>query len=184
MRHSPVWIGLLLLSACGGPEANVRSADPYERFLGVRANEGRRDAPAVAEVVHLLEDPHYLVVAGALSTLAEMGQPEFLQHAAPLTQHKHPMVRREACATIARIRNPLGVPFLLKAVEDPDAWVRRGAVKALGAFPQVPDARTGLLKAFEDKEAGVVMTAHETLQAVTGRLDVARTREAWAGVLK
>lgn len=175
---------LLLLSACGGPEANVQSPDPYERFLGVRENEGRRDAVAVAEVVRLLDDPHYLVVTGALSTLAQMGQKEFLQHVVPQMSHKHFLVRREACAAIGRLGNPLGVPYLLKALDDPDGLVRRGAVKALGSFRDVPDVRPGLLKALGDREAGVVLVAHETLQELTGRHDVARSREAWAEALK
>ena len=175
---------LLTLTACGGPEANVKSADPYERFLGVRENEGRQDAVAVAEVVRLLEDPHYLVVAGALSTLAEMGQKEFLQHVVPQLLHKHFLVRREACAAVGRLGNPLGVPYLVKALDDPDGLVRRGAVKALGAFRSVPEARGGLLRALGDKEAGVVLVAHEILQEWTARYDVPRTREAWAEVLK
>ena len=183
MRHSPVWIALLLFAACGGPEANLKSTDPYERFLGVREQAAVGDAASVAEIVRRLEDPHYLVVSGALTSLADIGRPEFLQHAAPLVQHPHPMVRREACGTIARLRNPLGVPFLLKAAEDADGWVRRGAIKALGAFREVPDARRGVLKALDDPEAGVSMTAHQTLQSLTGRLDVPRTRQAWAGVV-
>ncbi len=183
MRAS-VAFALLLLTACGGPEANVQSPDPYERFLGVRENEGRRDAVAVAEVVRLLEDPHYLVVTGALATLAEMGQKEFLQHVVPLLSHKHFLVRREACTAIGRLRNPLGVPYLLKALDDPEGLVRRGAVKSLGTFRDVPDVRPGLLKALGDKESGVVLLAHEALQELTGRFDVPRSREAWAGILK
>src|SRR5688500_3825969 len=94
-RH-PFWI-VLFLAACSGPEANVQSPDPYERFLGVRELEGRRDAAGLSEIVKRLEDPHYLVVAGAILTLAEMKEKSFLQHFAPLVQHAHPLVRRRAC---------------------------------------------------------------------------------------
>lgn len=183
MRRSPVWSALLLLAACGGPEANLQSSDPYERFLGVREQAGLGTPASLAEIVRRLEDPHYLVVAGALTSLGDLARPELLQHAAPLAQHTHPMVRREACETIGRLGNPLGVPFLAKTAEDPDAWVRRGAIRALGRFKDAPDARRALLKALEDPEAGVVLTAHETLQAMTGRRDVPRTKAAWSGVL-
>ena len=32
--RSLFWPALLLLAACGGPEPNLRSQDPYERYLG------------------------------------------------------------------------------------------------------------------------------------------------------
>lgn len=179
----PYWI-CLLLAACSGPEANLASADPYERFLGVRDLEGRRDAAGLSELVRRLEDPHYLVVAGAIGTLADLREKEFLQHVAPLTRHAHPIVRRRACEGIATIGNPLGVPFLAKAVEDPDGQVRRGAVKALAAFKDAPEARAALLAAMGDKDPGVVLVAHETLGEITGRTDVPRAQAAWAEILK
>ena len=181
-RH-PYWI-CLLLAACSGPEANLKSPDPYERFLGVRDLEGRRDAEGLSEIVQRLEDPHYLVVAGAILTLAEMKEKAFLQHFAPLTRHAHPLVRRRACEGIGRIGNPLGVPYLVKALEDPDPQVRRGAVKALAEFRDASEARRGLVAAAGDKDPGVALVAHETLQEVTGLTDVPRSREAWAEVLK
>ncbi|HEX7900700.1 MAG TPA: HEAT repeat domain-containing protein [Planctomycetota bacterium] len=179
----PYWV-CLLLAACSGPDANLQSPDPYERFLGVRELEGRKDAAGLSEIVKRLADPHYLVVAGAITTLAEMEDPAFLQHIAPLVQHAHPIVRRRACEGIGRLRNPLGVPFLLKAAEDPDPQVRRGAVHGLEAFKDAPDARRGLVAAVGDKDPGVSLVAHETLQRITGRDDVPRTREAWAEILK
>ena len=183
VTRRPYWI-LLLLAACSGPEANLQSPDPYERFLGVRELEGRRDAEGLSQIVKRLEDPHYLVIAGALLTLAEMREPAFLQHFVPPVQHAHPLVRRRACEAIGRCGNPLGVPALVKALEDPDALVRRGAVKALAAFRDAPDARRGLVAAAGDKDPGVALVAHETLQEITGRTDVPRTREAWAEILK
>jgi HEAT repeat protein len=179
----PYWI-CLLLAACSGPEADLKSPDPYERFLGVRELEGHRDAASLSEIVKRLEDPHYLVIAGAITTLAEMGDKEFLQHLAPLLQHGHPLVRRRACEGIGRLGNPLGVAYLLKALEDPESQVRRGAVKALGAFKDAPEARRGLVAAVADKDPGVALVAHESLQRVTGRTDVPRSREAWAELLK
>ena len=179
----PYWV-CLFLAACSGPDANLQSPDPYERFLGVRELEGRRDAAGLSEIVKRLEDPHYLVIAGAVNTLAEMRDPAFLQHIAPLAQHPHPIVRRRACEGIGRLGNPLGVPYLLKAAEDADPLVRRGALKGLSAFPDAPDARRGLVAGVGDKDPGVSLVAHEALQRIVGRTDVPRTREAWAEILK
>lgn len=179
----PYWV-CLLLAACSGPEANLSSSDPYERFLGVRELEGRRDAAGIADLVRRLEDPHYLVVAGAVTTLAELREKEFLQHVAPMTRHAHPLVRRRACEGLARLGNPEGIPFLLKSLEDADSLARRAAVQALAAFPESADARRGLLAAMGDKDPGVVLLAHEALLGVTGRADVPRSKEAWAEILK
>lgn len=183
VTRRPVWIWLFL-AACSGPEANLASADPYERFLGVRELEGRRDAAGISEIVERLQDPHYLVVAGAIQTLAELREKDFLQHIAPLTAHPHPIVRRRACDGLFLIGNPAGVPFLLKAMEDVDPQVRRGAVQSLGGFKTVPEAVRGVLAAMGDKDPGVVLLAHQKLEKITGRTDVARTKEAWAEILK
>ena len=179
----PYWV-CLLLAACSGPDADLRSPDPYERFLGVRELEGRRDAASLSEIVKRLEDPHYLVIAGAITTLAELGDKAFLQHLAPLVQHPHPIVRRRACEGIGRLGHPDGATYLLKALEDPDSQVRRGAVKGLAAFKDAPEARRGLAAAAGDKDPGVALVAHEALQEITGRTDVPRSREAWAEILK
>ena len=92
------WPALLFLAAagCGGPVPNTKSDDPYEKFLGERELIGRSDAAAMKDLVGLLEDPHYLVVVGAIEVLAEQGRPELLQHFVPKLKHKHPMVRQAA----------------------------------------------------------------------------------------
>jgi HEAT repeat protein len=179
----PYWI-CLLLAACSGPEANVNSPDPYERFLGVIEMEGRRDAAGVTELVRRLEDPHYLVVAGAVTTLAELREKNFLQHVAPLTKHAHPLVRRRACEGLGLIAHPEGLPFLIKALEDVDPQVRRGAIMGLAAFGDGPDVRRGLLAAMGDKDPGVALLAHETLRELTGKRDVPRSKDAWAEALR
>ena len=87
------WPALMLLAACGGPEANPTSQDPYERFLGARELVGRTDAQAMTQLVSMLDDQHYLVVAGALDVLATHRRPELLQHFVPKLKHRQPMVR-------------------------------------------------------------------------------------------
>jgi len=178
-----VGFALAFLAGCGGASADLRSAEPYERYLGVRELSHGRDAAAMAEVVAALDDPHPLVVVGALEVLAEIGRKEFLQHVAPRTEHASPLVRRTAVQSLAAIRNDEGLPYAVRAVKDADPLVRRGAVKALAAFGARPEVLRALLQAFEANDAGLALVAHETLQALTGRRDVPRSREAWAKVV-
>lgn len=180
----PVGFALLgLLAGCGGPSADLRSAEPYERYLGVRERADAADAAAMAEIVAALEDPHPLVVVGALEALRDLGRKEFLQHVAPRAEHASPMVRRSAVEALAAIRHEEGLPYVARAVKDADPLVRRGAVKSLAAFGPRPEVLRALLQAFEADDAGLALVAHETLQALTGRTDVERSREAWARVV-
>jgi HEAT repeat protein len=175
---------LVALASCSGQEADVKSRDPYERYLGVKELADQRDAAAMAEVVRLLDDPNFLVTVGSLEVLALIGHKEFLQHAVPRLKHNHPMVRAQACTTIAAIRNEEGLPPLAEALKDPDGSVKRAAVKALQMFGNRPETVRALVEAVGDKDPGVSLLAHEALQAMTGRLDVARARDAWGQALR
>ncbi len=192
MRTLPLAL-LVAAASCAGPEANVKSADPYERYLGVVELGEDREAGKVAE--HL-QDRHYLVVTGALEALAKIGDTAFLQHPVavlhwqapkddPLSDHpyRHPMVRSQACATISAIRNPDGVAVLLAALSEPEAAVRRAAVKALATFGRLPQAVEGLVAAVGDKDPSVGLMAHEKLRELTGKGDVVRTSDAWKKAL-
>ncbi len=172
---------VLLLASCGGPEANPASRDPYERYLAAREHGPARRAARAAEA---LEDAHFLVVTGALEALSEIGDPAFLQHAASKIRHDHPMVRAQACATIAAIRNPDGLPALAAALKDADAGVRRAAVKATAAFGDRPEVRKALVETVGSEEPSVALMAHEKLQDLTGRRDVPRSEAAWAKALE
>ncbi|HVR83704.1 MAG TPA: HEAT repeat domain-containing protein [Planctomycetota bacterium] len=182
--RSHFWPALLLLAACGGPEPNLRSQDPYERFLGERELVERTDAASMAEIVGFLEDPHFLVIVGAIELLAHRNRPEFLQHFAPKLKHPHPLVRQAACAAIAAIHNPEGVPPLIETLKDPDPAVRRDAVKALAKFPEVPESQAALVDAVADKDISVSYMAHRLLGEKTGKTNVERKREAWIEALK
>jgi HEAT repeat protein len=182
--RSLFWPALLFLAACGGPEPNLRSQDPYERFLGERELMERTDAATMSEIVNLLEDPHFLVVVGAIDLLAHRKRPEFLQHIAPKLKHPYPLVRQAACAAIAAIHNPEGVPALIETLKDPDPAVRRAALKALAKFPEVPETRAALVDAVADKDISVSYMAHRLLSERTGKTNVERKREAWIEALK
>jgi len=182
--RSPFWLLPLLLTACSGPEANVKSQDPYERFLGLRELEGRTDAEAIGQLVKSLDDPHYLVVVGAIDVLAAHGRPEFLQHFIPRLKHKHPMVRQDACAAIARVRGEDGVPAMIELLKDPDPMVRRSALKAVAAFPRRPEGLRAMVETVGDKDPGVSYMAHKLLSERTSRTDVKQSKEAWAEAVK
>jgi HEAT repeat protein len=183
MRAS-FWPALLVLVSCGGPVPNTKSEDPYEKFLGERELIGRTDTDALKELVGLLEDPHYLVVVGAIEVLAEHGRPEFLQHFVPKLKHKHPMVRQAACAAIARIQNEEGVPGIVELLKDPDLGVRRSALKALAQFPENAAAGRAMVEAVADKDPSVSYMAHRLLSERTKRTDVPQNRDDWAKIVK
>jgi HEAT repeat protein len=174
----------VLAPSCGGPVPNTKSEDPYEKFLGERELVGRTDAQAIAELVGLLEDPHFLVVVGAIDVLAEQGRPEFLQHFAPKLKHKHPMVRQAACAATARIQNEEGVPALIDTLKDPEPAVRRSVLKALAQFPSNPGAGRAMVEAVADPDPSVSYMAHRLLSERTHRTDVPQKKDDWAKVVK
>lgn len=178
--RSLFWSALLLLAACGGPEANPLSSDPYERFLAVREVVGRTDAESIRMLVAMLDDPHYLVVVGAVDVLATHGRPELLQHFVPKLKHKHPMVRQSACAAIATIQGEEGLPGVIELLKDPDPAVRRSALKSLAAFPKNGAARRAIVDAVADKDPSVSYMAHRLLSEITGRKDVPKSRDDWA----
>ncbi len=182
--RSSLWLPLLFLASCGGPVPNTKSEDPYEKFLGERELLGRTDAEAQKELVGLLEDPHYLVVIGAMEVLAEQGRPELLQHYVPKLKHKHPMVRESACACIARIQNEEGVPGRIETLKDPETSVRRAALKALAQFPTNGPAGRAMVESVADKDPSVSYMAHRLLSERTKRSDVPQTRDDWAKVVK
>ena len=182
--RSPFWLFPLLLAACSGPEPNVKSEDPYERFLGERELVGQTDADSIGQLVKFLDDPHYLVVVGAIDVLGASERPEFLQHFIPKLKHKHPMVRQAACAAIARVHGEEGVPGVIELLKDPDPAVRRSALKALAQFPRRPDALRATVETVADKDPGVSYMAHRLLSERTNRTDVKQTKEAWAEAVK
>jgi len=182
--RSLFWPALLLLAACGGPEANLHSQDPYERYLGEKELLGLEDAATTAEIVGLLDDPHFLVVVGAIEHLGHRGRPEFLQHFIPKLKHKHPLVRQTACGAIAAVKNPEGVPALVETLKDPDPAVRRAALRALTWFPDHPATQPAMVNTVADKDPSVSYMAHRMLLERTGKKGVERKREAWIEALK
>jgi len=191
MRRLP-WI-CLLLGACSSPEPDTHSKDPYERYLGLKEIAETRDVASEAEVVRLIDDPHYLVVTGALEVMAAFGRKDYLPYALPKLQVKekekdrenHPMVRSQACATVAVCAGPEGLEAVLGVLrDDPDPGVRRSAVKVLAdRYGREPRVRRTLVDTVGDKDPSISNMAHLKLRELTGRQDIPRSREAWAAVV-
>jgi HEAT repeat protein len=183
--HRALW-GVFLLASCSGPEANTRSKDPYDRYLGVREIGQARDVASEPELVRLLDDPHYLVVTGVLESMAEIGRKEYLPYALPRLKVGHPMVRAQACATVAAVGGAEGLePVLSVLKDDSEASVRRAAVKALAfRYGTLARAREALVEAVGDRDASLSLMAHERLRELTGRTDLPRTKEAWAQAVR
>ena len=171
---------VLLLASCGGPDANPESRSPYARYLGVK--ELGREKGAVA-VVPFLEDPHFLVVVGALEALADIGHADFAQHGVAALKHVNPFVREHACVMLASIRNDQAIPYLIEMLHDPEASVQRAAIKSLALFGTRDDVILPLVKTVGNKDASVSLMAHDMLRMLTGRDDVPQSRKEWAKVL-
>jgi HEAT repeat protein len=176
---------LLLLWGCSGPEPDTKSKDPYERYLGLREILVERNFSAEPDVVRLLDDPSYLVATGALEVMAGFGRKEYLPYALPRLKAEHPMVRAQACETVAVVGGPEGrAPVMAVLRTDADPAVRRAAIKVLAAhYGADPEVRKLLVETVADKDPGVAYNAHERLSDLTGRKDIPRSRDAWAAVV-
>lgn len=190
---------VLLLASCSGPEPNTQSKDPYERYLGVREIGQARDRSSEAELVRLLDDPHYLVLTGVLESMAEIGRKEYLPYVLPKLRLKekdptdpkmereiHPMVRAQACETVAVIAGEEGLENVLGILDsDPDPGVRRSAVKTIVAhYGKVQRAREALARTVGDADPSVAFAAHKALEELTGRTKMPRSKDAWMQAIR
>ena len=87
-------------------------------------------------------------------------------------------------ATLAAIKNPDGLPFVLKTFKDAEPGVRRGAYQAAVAFGDRPETTKALLEGLDEKDASSKMAAHEALKAIKGKAAPYRTRASWEETLK
>ncbi|HXX93044.1 MAG TPA: HEAT repeat domain-containing protein [Planctomycetota bacterium] len=191
MRPLP-WL-LVLLGACSGPEADTHSKDPYERYLGLKEIAENRDVASESEVVRLLDDPHFLVVTGALEVMAAFGRKDYLPYALPKLQVREkekdrenlPMVRSQACLTVATCGQAEGLEPILGVLRgDPDLGVRRAAVKVLAdRYGKDPRVLQALVDTVGEKDPSLSYMAHLKLCELTGRQDVARSKAAWGAVI-
>jgi HEAT repeat protein len=84
-----------------------------------------------------------------------------------------PVLRAAAASTLGQMENPRTFPYLLAALEDPDAWVREHAAQALGrlGMPEAAGALERLVRM--DPASQVRVSAVESLGRVGGPQAVA-----------
>ncbi|HKS17559.1 MAG TPA: HEAT repeat domain-containing protein [Planctomycetota bacterium] len=168
-------ISLVLLASCGsGPEPNLKSGDPYERYLGALEAADSGDPESMKSVEALLKDSDPLARTGAIVALAQAKPAGALKLLTGMLSDGDPGVRTEAVRAVAGFKDPSSVEPIARMLKDAMEEPRRVAAIALGEFGDQPPVRAALLEAFEDKSAGVAFNAYQSLVRVTGRADLPR----------
>ena len=107
---------------------------------------GPTAAPAVPALIKTLDDANWFVVWSAIGALGAIGPPAANDAVPRLTQFIETKgdetrdVRYSATLTLAELRDPRGVPALIRAFRDDDNQIRAAAGRGLIAIgePAVP----------------------------------------------
>ena len=181
-----VFLFAFVLASCSsGPVPNVKSRDPYERYLGALEASHSSDAEDMKTLETLLKDGDPLTRIGAIIALAHAQPPGSLALLTGMLRDPDPMVRAEAVRGIVRFHDPSSVaPLSLALSDDVTMEVRRTAARELGLYPDSPAVRKALLDAMADTRVEVAFNAHRSLVRLTGKLDLPRDRSAAEQALK
>lgn len=132
------------------------------RTLGDFGENAFCSLPALIEA---LNDSHCSVRLEAMATLGRMGGKATgaIEHLMPLLGHEDSRVRSIAGSTLKKI-GPDAIPYLLTAINDPDAIIRERAAYLLGKFKQREDEVVeALLEACSDFDFDVRRAARGAL---------------------
>ncbi|MGW7274527.1 fumarate reductase/succinate dehydrogenase flavoprotein subunit [Streptomyces sp. NPDC054864] len=141
------------LVSVGALDAVARAGDDPAREVRVTVARGLDTPKALAPLLH---DADILVRAAAFTTLASVGCPTPYDLAAEDALAAPSWQVRTGAATALGAADPhRAVPALSKALGDPNADVRKGAVLALLRHSEHEDARTALATAVLDPDADV-----------------------------
>lgn len=185
-----VWLLAAALAGCGTQAMpNVRSADPYERYLGGVAVGEHGDPADVRLLDRLMADPHPLARDGGVLGMSLSGAPDAAARIARVLDASDPsntpMVRSGACRVLGELGGDEARDALLKALgSDPSHDVRRTAVHALTRWGNEAAVRDALIAALADPRTGVAHAAWESLMDATGRRDLPRSMAAWREAFK
>ncbi len=102
----------------------------------------------------------------ALKAMAALGKEETIQVISIGLNDKAPQVRLASVEAMGIIVSETAIPYLVKASEDEDAKVRRGAARALAEFPGNDSVAGALGKAINDPDENVRKAAVEAFDAL------------------
>jgi HEAT repeat protein len=145
---------------------NPREADEIRR-AAVEALSllGPAAAPATPELLRALSSEWTLLQLSAASALGNLGSRGELAIPALVDQilfETDPVVREASADALGRI-GLRSLPALKQLMQDPDASVRRLAIRALSADANEPSIRAALLGGLRDQETGNRMAAAAAL---------------------
>jgi HEAT repeat protein len=186
MKRGLAVFGLLLIGACSsGPVANVKSKDPYERYLGALEASRSSEAEDMKTLESMLKDPDPFARIGSIIGLAHAQPKGSLGLLTGMLHDPDPAVRTEAVRGIVRYHDPSSVaPLSAVLSDDVTMEVRRAAARELGLYPDSPAVRKALLDAMADTRVEVAYNAHRSLSRLTGRTDLPRDRARAEQALK
>jgi HEAT repeat protein len=208
MRGSLLLFAVLAAGCSASADANPRSANPYERYLGAVALGVSRDAIDERRVIRQLSDLDPLARTGAIVALGDIGKRENVRAIAALLQFacrdhaevisagpgacgrcQKPLeratpnlafVRTDAVRTLARLGGDEAQAAVLAALAKDEAIeVRRTAAHVASAFGAERPVLEALVAAMADPSAGVAYASHRSLAALSKREDLPRDAASW-----
>lgn len=175
-----LFIAMLDMPAVGdaGPDSEKAKVPALERRAAlIRCAE---DGPeAIPNLAQTLDDPNGVVRRTAVRLLAELGAPAKAALVGAL-DNADPVVRRTALRAIATLLGADALPYLAKAIEDDNRFLRQTAVEQLVNIEPRTDTVIDLLKVAQADEADSVRAiATQTLWPFRRDRVSIRNRKDW-----
>lgn len=117
----------------------------------------------IAQLINALDDPLPVVRTAAAKELGKRKAKEALPKLFILLEKdESPLVRDNVAFALGEIGDNSAVPYLIRALKDPDEWVRKSAAKAL-SFLDAKKAGEDLISLLNDPSPAVRKSAARTL---------------------
>lgn len=176
-----------LMSQPGVRDAALWASDQYDADKRARGTVLLANAPFGGADAYLsmyreyLTDPAPGVRAAAARGLGMHGSPEDVPRIVPLLADEQRSVRLDAVKALQRLHNPAAINPLIERTKvevETDGDIRAGAATALGQYAE-PRVVQALIAALDDDQFLVTRAAHESLQTLTGNLELPDDRKLW-----
>jgi HEAT repeat protein len=112
----------------------LHEEDPPIRRLAIRLLGEIGDLAALPALLDALGDEEEDVSVAARQAIELFRTRDTIEVFIAGARHHQPLARTTSVTALGELRNPMGIPALRNAVEDPAPAVRSAALKALGAF--------------------------------------------------